>query len=603
MKLRQRIAVIDLNRCKFEKSGYACINVCPPQRSGIDVFEKREDGFPLINEDLCIGCGLCVKACPFHAITIVNLPKPIEEDLIHMYGPNMFSLYRLPLVQERKVLGLIGQNGMGKSTSLKILSGQLKPNLGNYDNPPEWDEIIKHFRGTTLQNYFKNLANGKLKVILKPQYVDAIPRVVKGSVKTVLEKADQKSRLDEVIEELAIKHILDRQIDKLSGGELQKIAIAVALLKEADVYMFDEPSSYLDVSERIRVAKILRGLAEEKRKTVIVAEHDLAILDYTCDMVSIYYGEPGAFGIVSKPRSTREGINEFLDGYLVDENVRFREAPIRFSVYAPHEEDVEQEIVIEYGALYKELGEFKLEVEPGKISKGEIIGIVGPNGIGKTTFLKLISGKLKPDLGDFNLPQNLTISYKPQYLQEFVGDEEWKTVRDKIHEANKVALSDQWFKTYVYAPLDLDRIIDMPLGDLSGGELQKAAIAATLAKKADIYFFDEPSAYISAEDRFWVAKTIKNLAEVTGAPLLVVDHDIIMVDYLAKRLIVFDGVPGRKGKASKPLSMREGMNKFLGYLGITFRRDKHTFRPRINKIGSVLDREQKAKGEYYYIGV
>ncbi|MGQ4892680.1 MAG: ribosome biogenesis/translation initiation ATPase RLI [Candidatus Njordarchaeia archaeon] len=599
---KKRIAIIDLERCKYEKCGYACINVCPPQRSGIDVFEKNEKGFPIIGEDLCIGCGLCVKVCPFHAIIIVNLPAPIDEEIVHRYGPNAFALYRLPYPSEKRVLGIVGQNAIGKSTSLKILSGQLKPNLGDYEDPPDWDEIIKHFRGTSLQNYFKKMANGELKVILKPQYVDAIPKVVEGKVIEILEKYDQEDKIDVVIDKLNMHKFLSRDVKHLSGGELQKLAIAIALLREADVYLFDEPSSYLDVLERMRMAEAIRELAEKKGKTVIVAEHDLAILDYISDVISVYYGEPGAFGIVSKPRSVREGINIFLDGYLPDENVRFREVPIKFTIWAPTESKIEKEKLIEYPKMVKQFENFKLEIEPGEINRGEIIGVLGPNGIGKTTYVKILAGKLEPDIGKYEIPEKVVVSYKPQYLAEFVGEDGWKTVREKLNEVRKGILSDQWFKTYIMNPLKLERNLDVQLDELSGGELQKVAIAHALIKKADIYFFDEPSAYISAEDRYWVAKTIKNLVDRINAAIIVVDHDIMLMDYIAEKLLVFEGESGVYGHAKGPYTMEEGMNRFLKFLGITYRRDKHTARPRINKPGSVLDREQKRKNQYYYLG-
>ncbi|MHA1590564.1 MAG: ribosome biogenesis/translation initiation ATPase RLI [Candidatus Njordarchaeales archaeon] len=603
-KRQRRIAIIDTERCKPEKTNYACMHVCPPQRAGVKVFEiDEETKFPRINEELCIGCGICVKHCVFKAIIIVNLPYPVENEIVHRYGPNMFSLYRLPIPVRGSVTGLIGQNAIGKSTSLKILAGLLKPNLGNYENPPEWDEVIERFKGTLLQQYFSKLANGELKVVYKPQYVDMIPKVIKGKVNEVLKKRDERGISDLLIDELRLGEILDRPISKLSGGELQKFAIAVAIEKDADVYLFDEPASYLDVLERMRVAKVIRELAEKNHKYVLVAEHDLAILDYISDNVCIYYGEPNAYGIVSKPRSVREGINIFLEGYIPDENVRFRSSPIRFSVIAPVDESARKEILLTYPKLRKSFNGFYLEISPGELRKGEVIGVLGPNGIGKTTFIRLIAGILKPDEGyEWKLPEQLVISYKPQYLSEFVGDEEWLTVREKIENARRGAVEDKWFRTYVIHPLGLERILDMELGDLSGGELQKVAIAYALAKKADLYLLDEPSAYISAEDRFWVAKTIKNLAQANNATIIVVEHDLLVVDYIANRLIVFEGEPGRHGIATGPYTMLEGMNKFLKILGITFRRDKTTQRPRINKPGSRLDLQQKALGQYYYVG-
>jgi len=600
----KRIAIIDTDRCRPDKSNYVCMHVCPPQRAGVEVFTINEETkFPEINEELCIGCGLCVKYCPFKAIIIVNLPAPIEDEIVHRYGPNAFSLYRLPMPAPGQIVGLVGQNAIGKSTSLKILAGLLKPNLGNYEKPPEWDEIITRFRGTALQNFFSDLSNGKIRVVYKPQYVDAIPRLVKGTVREILKKYDEKDIMDKVIEDLKLVNFLDRNVNKLSGGELQKLAIAVTIEKEANVYLFDEPSSYLDVLERMRIAKVIRELVEKKQTHVLVAEHDLAILDYISDVVNIYYGEPNAYGIVSKPHSVREGINIFLDGYIPDENIRFREVPIRFKLWATQESTIDREILIKYSEIKKVFSSFRLDIEPGELRKGEVIGVVGPNGIGKTTFVKILAGIIKPDNDvKFEGADNLVISYKPQYLSEFIGDEEWLTVREKLEQVNKKILSDKWFRTYVYNPFRLDRVIDMSLDELSGGELQKVAIACTLAKKADLYLLDEPSAYISAEDRFWIAKTIRTLAETNNVTILVVEHDIIVVDYIADRMLVFRGEPGKEGRAFGPFNMLDGMNQFLRELGITFRRDRHTGRPRINKPGSRLDREQKALGRYYYVG-
>ncbi|MHA2408279.1 MAG: ATP-binding cassette domain-containing protein, partial [Candidatus Ranarchaeia archaeon] len=196
----------------------------------------------------------------------------------------MFKLYRLPIPQKGLVTGLIGRNGIGKSTALKILSGEIKPNLGEYDPPPDWFEIIAHYRGSTLQEYFTRLSQGDLVTILKPQYVDVIPQAVKGSVGELIETVDERGRAKEVLRMLHLETVVDRDITALSGGELQRFVIAVAYSRSADIYLFDEPSSYLDVKQRILVARVIRTLKQEG-KSIIVSEHDLAILDYLSDHV------------------------------------------------------------------------------------------------------------------------------------------------------------------------------------------------------------------------------------------------------------------------------------------------------------------------------
>lgn len=202
-----------------------------------------------ISETLCIGCGMCVKRCPYLAITIINLPKGLEGQTTHRYGANSFKLHRLPVPRCGEVLGLVGTNGIGKSTALRVLSGNMKPNLGNFAEPPGWDEILKFFRGNELQNFFSKMLKEEMKALIKIQYVDSVAKSKAANivVGTRLRHVDKKDLFDHVVEFLDLGNILERQIGQLSGGELQRFIIALTCVQQADIYMFDEPSSYLDV--------------------------------------------------------------------------------------------------------------------------------------------------------------------------------------------------------------------------------------------------------------------------------------------------------------------------------------------------------------------
>ncbi|CAB4013183.1 ATP-binding cassette sub-family E member 1, partial [Paramuricea clavata] len=339
-----RIAIVNSDRCKPKKCRQECKKACPVVRMGklcIEVLPTSK--VCTISEELCIGCGICVKKCPFEAINIINLPSNLEKDTTHRYNANSFKLHRLPTPRPGEVLGLVGTNGIGKSTALKILAGKQKPNLGRFDNPPDWQEILQHFRGSELQNYFTKILEDDLKAIIKPQYVDQIPKAVKGSVQSILDRKDETSSQEQFCEQLDLLTVRDRNVDELSGGELQRFACAVVCVQQADIFMFDEPSSYLDVKQRLRAALAIRSLARSNRY-IIVVEHDLSVLDYLSDFICCLYGVPGAYGVVTMPFSVREGINIFLDGFVPTENLRFRETSLTFKVAetADKEEEIKK---------------------------------------------------------------------------------------------------------------------------------------------------------------------------------------------------------------------------------------------------------------------
>jgi len=562
-------------------------------RSRVEAIRFEENKIIIISEKLCSGCGICVKKCPFQAISIVNLPDELDKDCSHRFGPNAFKLFRLPMPSAGTVLGLLGQNGIGKSTTLKVLSGEIKPNLGNFQNPPDWDTIIQFYRGSSLQEYFQKISEGKLKISHKPQYVDRIPKAVSGKVSEILEKVDQRHALNQLAEDLELKKIWDRPLDVLSGGELQRVAVTAALCREADVYLFDEPSSYLDVKQRLEVAKAIRSL-KELQKTVVVAEHDLAIIDYLSDQICVFYGAPSVYGVVSHVHGVRTGINIYLQGYIPDENMKFRKEAIIFHEKPPAVTILGDEVLLKWEKIEKTFKDFKLTAQPGQIRRGEIIGILGPNGIGKTTFVKILAGLEKSD--NEQKFGGLTVSYKPQYIAaDYAG-----TVQELLMNVAKENYTSSWYKTEILQPLRVESLLDHNVMELSGGELQKVAIAASLSRKADLLLLDEPSAYLDVDERLNMAKAIRRIVEAHSVPAFVVEHDVVTQDFIADRLMVFDGEPGTSGIANPPTTLRKGMNLFLKEMDVTFRRDSMTRRPRVNKEGSRLDTMQKEIGEYYY---
>ncbi|KZX10801.1 putative ABC transporter ATP-binding protein YheS [Methanobrevibacter curvatus] len=556
----------------------------------IIIDEKNKK--PLISEDLCSGCGICTNRCPFGAISVINLPEALDNP-VHRYGQNSFELFSLPTIREGAVTGILGPNGIGKSTILRILSGELIPNLGNFDEETKnWDEIIKHFKGSELQQYFKNLSNNDIKTVHKSQMVDQLPKFVKGNVNNLLSGLDEIGNFDEIINDLSLKNVLEREIKNLSGGELQRVAIAAACLRDADFYYFDEPTSWLDVSQRLNAVKVIRDLAESG-KSVVVIEHDLASLDAMSDYVHVLYGEAGGYGVVSGMKGVRVGINAYINGFLKEENVRIRKNPIEFSIRPPTAE-AEGETLSSYTDIEKDFKGFSLKCEGGKIYHDEIVTAFGSNGIGKTTFAKILAEKEKADIG--KVDEKVEIAYKGQYLDnDFEG-----SVQDFLY-TYAPSYGSNIFKSEILKPFSLEELLDKDLKDLSGGELQRLFVAVTLSSDADLYVFDEPTAFLDVEQRLIAGRTIRKIVESRNAAALIIDHDIVFIDYISDRAMVFYGEPGLEGHATKPTDLETAMNKFLKDLKITFRRDKETKRPRVNKFDSYLDREQKASNQYYYL--
>jgi len=586
-----RIAVVHRDRCHPKKCGNECIIYCPRVRTGDETVVIGEEGKAVVSEELCVGCGICIKKCPFSAIDIVSLPEELLYPT-HRYGMNAFALYGLPIPVKGKVTGLLGPNGIGKSTSLQILSGTLRPNLGELDREVPWKEILSHYTGTELFEYLRQVSEGRMKTATKPQYIDYIPKVFQGTAGELLRTTDERGQLARYVEAFSLSPLLDRPIGSLSGGELQRVAICACLSRQADFYFLDEITPFLDIYQRMAAAELIRELARER--PIMIVEHDLAILDLLADTVHIAYGKPAVFGIITQPKGVRVGINQYLEGYLAEENMRFRDYEVVFESRL-HGDRPELEVLAGIPPLSKEYPGFRLEVRGGTIHKGEILGIVGPNGIGKTTLARLLAGEEKPDAGA--MPPALTISYKPQYLK---ADSE-QTVEEVLRAATN-RFDSSFFQHEVLEPLALTPILASPAKTLSGGELQRLAIATCLSREADLYILDEPSAHLDVEQRVKLPRVVRSLAQEREAGILVIDHDIYLIDILSEGLMVFSGEPGRVGIAEGPFAMREGMNRFLRTLGITFRRDR-SGRPRINKPGSFLDREQRLSGDYYYSDV
>ena len=569
-----RVAVIKESECEApDNCNYICAEVCPRVRQGAkETVYAKENGKAAITESLCISCGICVKRCPFDAIRIINLPDEMAKTLTFQYGINTFRTFNIATPIEKKLVGLIGRNGIGKTTNINLVSNEIRPNFGDFKRNYSYEEIIREFRGKDIQPYLTKLYGNTIKVAKKTQAFSQY-----GKVKDLV-KSNRFS--------LVNGEILNRDAETLSGGESQLVEIAKTLDEDADVYIFDEPMNYLDINTRINVStKIKEALAE---KTVIVVEHDLVMLDYLTDFVQILYGSEANYGIASHIMPSRNGINAYLEGYLPTENVRFRDYSIRIKKTLP---PVTNEPFISWPEFVVKLDNFTLDTKGGKLYRGDIIGVIGENGIGKSTFIKALAGLMDTDIGKLDL--GIKISYKPQVIKPFD-----MLVSDALLSINPEYRSDTAIFSAI-AKLGMNRILNKNVNTLSGGELQKLAIITALMKNADIYLIDEPSANLDIEDRLECMNIISSFISSRNKCAIVVDHDLAFLDSTCPKSILFSGKNGVKGMTDQIESTGKAINNFLRNVGVTIRRDKDSGRPRINQKGSRLDLEQKAENMYF----
>jgi len=592
----KKITVVIRDKCAPEATNYRCINMCPVNMTGKKskpiivpkaIKLRGNSVYPSINHRHCINCGICVNICFKRAIKVVNVPGDMEDwNPTHEYEETEFKLFGLPVLNKGIVTGIIGENGIGKSTLLKILAGEIKPN-GGKSSKDAFKFFLSDLSTPGMARFLESVSSGEKQVSFKNQSLNDLKQSSK-TFQELLEDIDKENQ--EIIDLLKLKHLLDKKSSETSGGELQRIAIALAMLQPADVYLLDEPATYLDVNQRLNLARVLRLKLNENR-IILVVEHDISVLDYWSNLIHILWGEPQVYGVVSRSLSVKKGLNAFLTGWLKEENIHFRHRVISFK-RTVKERKWQDRPHISWPDDIVTLGTFKLDIKHGKIFQGEILVIVGENGLGKTTFANLISGKIP---GHSKI--QATISYKPQQISKEFD----VTVLDFLHQVTGKYLNTKYWKLQLLNPLGINHFLDWSMSELSGGENQRVFIAACLAKDADLYILDEPSAFLDALERTKISNVIRNQTKRNPTSAVIsIEHDVQLADFTGDRIMMFQGIPAIYGTVSSPMTKREGMNAFLKSLNVTFRRDQETGRARINKEKSQMDKKQKEIGEYYY---
>jgi len=213
---------------------------------------------------------------------------------------------------------------------------------------------------------------------------------------------------------------------------------------------------------------------------------------------------------------------------------------------------------------------------------------------------KIDLDKINLDDSDEKMNTNVTVhglsvSFKPQVLKVKSN----LTVRQVLDKQVGSVWLSPTFNSSVIKPLNIMPLLDQPLQELSGGELQRVCITACLGKPADLYLLDEPSTFLDVEQRVKLSKVIKRFIRNNKKVAFVVEHDLNMAAYIADRFIIFEGEAGINCIANSPESWSSGLTHFLQILDLSMRKDPISGRPRVNKPGSLRDREQKRSGHFF----
>ncbi len=560
-----RIAIVDRNLCNPVKCNLECMRNCPANRLRKECTflvnrktaeryidfkyeytkEVRSNSVAFIEPSLSQGCSICAKSCPFHAISVVNLPEAKEEEMVFSYGKNAFSLYGLA-IPRTGITAIVGENGCGKSTNLKLIAGKL---------------AAQKFPSKEIKEYFEKLEENEL--VYKPQEISGEGESRK--VGELLEKVDEKGALKEIAELFDLGGIFGRELHQLSGGELQKVVVAAALLKERGTYFLDEPFSFLDYAYRIRLINYL--IANFAGKKVLMVDHDISLLSYLCKQSHLMFGEAGAYGIVSQVYSTDRAINMFMEGFIGPENMRFREGGISYKHYAGEQHKAE---LFEIARIEVKRGDFTLISKlPLQLYGGEIVGIAGKNGIGKSTLCRRI------------LEGNMDrVAFKEQIL------------RRENAPAGKYFEKRDLFSENFLKGMKMQKLEFYNIGRLSGGELQKLEIFKALNQEKGIYILDEPTNMLDVSARILLSKLLRERAGSEKA-VLVVDHDLEFLYNTVDRLIVMEGESGKHGEVAGIFGKDEGIRMLMHEFDLSYRRDGETKRLKLNKKGSKKDVELK----------
>jgi len=512
--------------------------------------------------------------------------------MTYLSTENLGKKYGLKLLFEDLTFGiskgdktaLIAQNGVGKSTLLKILAGKETPDSGKVmirngikvamlEQEPELDDSM------TINQFIAHGENEMVKVV--QQYEKAVAAQAEDyneKTQEAFDKAlakmdaanawDYEQRLHQILGVLNI-HDLDQSISSLSGGQRKRVALAFALLDEPDLLILDEPTNHLDVE----MIEWLEAYLTKSTMTLLMVTHDRYFLDRVCNHIleiedGQLYHHKGNYEYFLQKKAEREEVyatEVAKAGKLMKKEqewmrrqpkARTTKSKSRIDAFYQTEKKaksgkVKQEVKLEVdmsriGGQVLELKKVSKSFDDLVIlkdfeysfNKGERIGIIGKNGVGKSTFLKIITGEEPVDSGEVETGQTIVYGH---YKQSGIEIKEKERVIDVIKEiAEVIVLANgdtisvsQFLEHFMFD----SKMQYTPVSKLSGGEKRRLGLMMVLIKNPNFLILDEPTNDL---DLITLEK-LEDFLSNFGGCLIIVSHDRYFMDNLVEHYFVFEG--------------------------------------------------------------
>ncbi|MBE6505003.1 MAG: energy-coupling factor ABC transporter ATP-binding protein [Methanobrevibacter millerae] len=433
-------------------------------------------------------------------------------------------------IKKGEVILLCGESGCGKTTLTRFLNG-LIPNF--FDGKRQGEVYLDNKAISEMPIYEISKYVGSVFQNPKTQFfnVDTTSEITFGCENLAVEKSEIETRLEKVVNDFKITHLLDKNIFKISGGEKQKIACASISAVFPEIFVLDEPSSNLDSKSSWEFEQIIKKW-KSQGKTVIIAEHKLFFLKDVVDRVIF----------IKNGKITYDWhISEFKK--LNHRDLGLRQLDLdnltakRTDYYSNNDDFLELK---NFNFKYKKVP--ALDINNVKIPKNEIIAIIGKNGAGKSTFANCLCGLKRSFKGEV-IFDNQRLKRKDMLKKTYM------VMQDVNHQLFTESVLDEVLLSMdeenmdlaenILTNLNLIHLKDKHPMALSGGEKQRVAIASAIASKKEILIFDEPTSGLDLKNMMKVSENLIHLQKL-GITSFIITHDFELIMEACSHVLHFE---------------------------------------------------------------